>query len=251
MTANSATSKAAGNGAGRAARQNGEASAAAAADRKATILRAAIDVFATKGYHGCRIADVAREAKVAYGLVYHYFKNKDELLQSVFRAGWDFFVGRLKGAIAQGKTLDERVRGICDVCFEAYRKDPRAVRVLVLQVARSPAIGGRSRQNAFEEIIRLVTAMFVEAKAAGELRPGMDPTLCALLLFGALEMGLTAFVVGLSDTRDVQALERAKQQIAASFLGGVSVTGAAGAPLPEGEWKSEKSATRSRAARRS
>ncbi len=216
---------------------------AAGQDRKATILRAAIDVFATKGYHGCRIADVAREAKVAYGLVYHYFKNKDELLQSVFRVGWDFFVGRVKEAIAANGELESRIRGICDVCFEAYRKDPRAVRVLVLQVARSPAIGGRSRQTAFEEIIGLCTAMFTEARAAGQLRAGMDPTLAALLLFGALEMGLTAFVVGLSDASDPAALERAKAQIADSFLNGMLA--------PEAEWKSERSATRSRAARRS
>lgn len=185
-------------------------------------MRAAIDVFATKGYHGCRIADVARHAGVAYGLVYHYFRNKDELLQSVFRAGFDFFIGKVKGALAAGTTLEERVRGICDVCFEAYRKDPRAVRVLVLQVARSPNIGGRSRQTAFEEIIRLTTGIFAEAQVRGELRPGMDPRLCALLFFGALEMGLTAFVVGMSDHEAPEALEQAKAQIADAFLGGIA-----------------------------
>ena len=58
------------------------------ADRRKTILRAAIEVFSRKGYHGCRIADVAREAGVAYGLVYHYFRGKDELLESVFKSGW-------------------------------------------------------------------------------------------------------------------------------------------------------------------
>ena len=56
-------------------------------DRRKTILRAAVEVFARKGYHGCRIADVAKEAGVAYGLVYHYFRNKEELLQLVSRPG--------------------------------------------------------------------------------------------------------------------------------------------------------------------
>ena len=67
-------------------------------DRRKTILRAAVEVFARKGYHGCRIADVAREAGVAYGLVYHYFKNKEELLQLVFETGWGCFMSRIRDA---------------------------------------------------------------------------------------------------------------------------------------------------------
>ena len=67
-------------------------------ERRLTILRAAVEVFARKGYHGCRIADVAREAGVAYGLVYHYFQNKDELLQTVFDLGWGGFIQRIRDA---------------------------------------------------------------------------------------------------------------------------------------------------------
>ena len=212
-------------------------------DRKTTILRAAIDVFATKGYHGCRIADVAREAKVAYGLVYHYFKNKDELLQSVFRTGFDFFLGKIRDAIAQGDTLEEKVRRICALCFEAYRRDPHAVRVLVLQVARSPAIGVKNRLFAFEGIIRVTADMFVEAKERGELREELDPLLCALFLFGALEMGLTSLVAGMRDAAEPGALEQAERQVAAVFLQGVMA--------PEAMWKRASSSTRSKAARRS
>ncbi len=74
-------------------------------DRRRTILRAAIDVFARKGYHGCRIADVAKEAGVAYGLVYHYFKNKDELLETVFQACWSGFSTRVRAlAEAEGSA---------------------------------------------------------------------------------------------------------------------------------------------------
>ena len=88
--------------------QQRKATAAAAVvkegDRRRTILRAAIDVFARKGYHGCRIADVAREAGVAYGLVYHYFKNKDELLETVVETGWSGFVSRMR-AVAEDESV--------------------------------------------------------------------------------------------------------------------------------------------------
>src|SRR5438874_9139399 len=82
------------------------------AERRRTILRAAIEVFAKKGYHGCRIADVAREANVAYGLVYHYFKNKEELLESVFEVGWKGFVTRLREVATADASLEDKVRGV-------------------------------------------------------------------------------------------------------------------------------------------
>ncbi|HET9449853.1 MAG TPA: TetR/AcrR family transcriptional regulator [Aggregicoccus sp.] len=214
-------------------------------DRRRTILRAAIDVFARKGYHGCRIADVAREAGVAYGLVYHYFKNKDELLETVFDAGWTGFVTRLR-AVAEGEgSLVHKVHGISAVAFEAYRVDPRAVRVLILEIARSPAGARVNRETAFAEVIKMSAKMLAQAQAAGELREDVDPLLAAALLFGAIEMGLTAFVAGLLDSRDAVALERAQLQIAESFLRGVH-TGAG----TELAWKPEKSATKPKATRR-
>ena len=165
-------------------------------ERRRTILRAAIDVFARKGYHGCRIADVAKEAGVAYGLVYHYFKNKDELLETVFDTGWSGFVTRVRAVVEAEGTLAQKVHGIVDVAFEAYRVDPRAVKVLILEIARSPAGSRVNRQTAFVDAIRLSSGLFSQAKEAGELRADMDPQLASALLFGNIEMGLTAFVVG-------------------------------------------------------
>ncbi len=208
-----------------------EKAAAKEGDRRRTILRAAIDVFARKGYHGCRIADVAREAGVAYGLVYHYFKNKDELLETVFDAGWSGFVTRLR-AVAEGEgSLTQKVHGISAVAFEAYRVDPRAVRVLILEIARSPAGARVNRETAFAEVIKMSAQMLAKAQADGELREDVDPLLAATLLFGAIEMGLTAFVAGLLDARDAAALERAQLQIAESFLRGVH-TGAGASARP-------------------
>lgn len=217
-------------------------------ERRRTILRAAINVFASKGYHGCRIADVAKEAGVAYGLVYHYFKNKDELLETVFETGWSGFVSRVQGVALGEGSLEQKVRGITDVAFEAYRVDPRAVKVLIVEIARSP--GGRvNRQTAFMDAIRLCSEMLSKAQAEGELRPEVDPQLAAALFFGNIEMAFTALVLGVVDPKDPEKLNQAKEQIAGSFLHGVLAEGAD----PEVPWKKDqaKSATRSKVARRS
>jgi TetR/AcrR family fatty acid metabolism transcriptional regulator len=202
---------------------------AQSSDRRKTILRAAIEVFARKGYHGCRIADVAREAGVAYGLVYHYFKNKDELLESVFASGWTGFVDRLTAIIDGELSLDEKVRGVVDLSFDAYRIDPRAVKVLLLEIGRSPS-GKVNRGVVYVDLVQRVAAMFAAGQQRGELREDAEPLLCATMLFGAIEMGLTAFVLKLLDRKDEEVLERAKGQVAETFLRGVLPSGARATP---------------------
>jgi len=224
-----------------------KASAAAAArdqDRRKTILRAAVEVFARKGYHGCRIADVAREAGVAYGLVYHYFRNKEELLQLVFETGWGGFVQRIRDAAETSAPLEQKIHRIAQVAFEAYRIDPRGVRVLVLEFARSPSAGEANRRTAFADVLGVITRMFERARARGELRAGLEPALCAAMLFGSVEMSLTGFVMGLLDPRESGLLAHAQEQLTSLFLDG--------ARAPEdGQWKKDRSGPRLKTVRRS
>ena len=214
-------------------------------DRRKTILRAAVEVFARKGYHGCRIADVAREAGVAYGLVYHYFKNKEELLQLVFETGWGGFMSRIRDAAEASAPLEQKIHRIAQVAFEAYRIDPRGVRVLVLEFARSPSTGEANRRTAFAEVLGVITRMFERARARGELRAGLEPALCAAMLFGSVEMSLTGFVMGLLDPRDSGLLAHAQEQLTSLFL-----DGARAAPEDE-RWKKDRSGPRLKTVKRS
>src|SRR6185369_9360925 len=93
------------------------------------------------------------------------------------------------------------VEAFAEVAFEAYRVDPRGVKVLLLEIGRSPAAGGVDRGAIFIEVMELTAAMFAQGKVRGELRPEVDPQMLAAMLFGAIEMGLTAFVVGLFDRK--------------------------------------------------
>ncbi len=217
------------------------------AERRKAILRAAVEVFSRKGFHGCRIADVAREAGVAYGLVYHYFKNKDELLESVFSSGWANFLARVQAELGRDTHLTARIRSVVHVAFEAYRRDPRGVKVLILEVGRSPAGGAVNRGSAFTQVVALAAQMFADAQGRGELAAHLDPTLCATMLFGAIEMGLTTFVLGLMDKKDEAAIDRARDQVAETILNGLTGARASVAEAPT--W-TEKSGTRSKVARR-
>ena len=181
---------------------------------------------------------------MAYGLVYHYFHDKEALLEAVFDVGWGGFLSRVREVAESSEPLDDKVRRVAQIAFEAYRHDPKAVKVIILEIARSPALEQARRRSELMEVIRVSERMFIEAKRSRQLKSYLDPLLCAAQLFGAIEMVLTTLVLELVDTRSEHALERALAQLTESFLLGVLASGA------ELSWTESKSVPGSRVATR-
>jgi len=193
-------------------------------EKRRAILHAAVRVFAEKGYHGCRIADVARAAGVAYGLVYHYFRNKDELLESVFAEQWTILINALK-AIDEGPgPASEKLAHVCGFVLDVYKTAPTAVRVLILEVTRTPnALRAGSTPQTFSAAVGLVADIVRQGQQAGELRADVEPVVAAASVLGSLEMALTGLVMGLvrpaAPTEDE--IDRVKDQLVALLLAGL------------------------------
>lgn len=179
-------------------------------------------VFAEKGYHGCRIADVARQAGVAYGLVYHYFRDKDELLESVCAEQWAIFIGALRAASEGPGTAAEQLAGVCRFAIDVFRTAPAAVRVLLLEVGPTPnAVRGGSTRQTFEEAVAIVAGIVRRGTARGELRADADPTVAATSLLGALELTLTSMVTGVVRGASDDDIERVKRALVDQVVGGL------------------------------
>jgi TetR/AcrR family fatty acid metabolism transcriptional regulator len=191
-------------------------------EKRRAILHAAIRVFAEKGYHGCRIADVARAANVAYGLVYHYFRNKEELLESVFAEQWAILINALT-AIDQGPgTAAEKLAGVYGFVFDVFKTAPAAVRVLILEVTRTPhSLRAGSTRETFEKAVQLVADIVRQGQAAGELRADLDPVVAAAGLLGALELSVSGMVVGLVPAASEEEVDRAKRVVTELVLRGL------------------------------
>ncbi len=191
-------------------------------EKRRAILHAAVRVFAEKGYHGCRIADVARAAGVAYGLVYHYFKNKDELLESVFAEQWAILINALR-AIDEGPgTAAEKIAAVFGFVFDVFKTAPAAVRVLILEVTRTPhSLRAGSTRETFELAVRLVADVVRQGQARGELRPDLDPVVAAAGLLGALELSVSGMVVGLVPAMGEEDVDRAKRAVTDMVLSGL------------------------------
>jgi TetR/AcrR family transcriptional regulator, fatty acid metabolism regulator protein len=182
--------------------------ASATADKRRTILDAAVRAFAAKGYHACRVGDIAEEAGVAYGLVYHYFPSKEAVLEAVFRETWGALLAAVSEVEQSSDAADEKVRKVSAIVLRSWRNDPDLVRVLVREVTRSPHLQQEVDEiaQAFAALERIVASGVTE----GTFRAELDSRLAAWMLYGALEEILTGWVLGqLPDgDDDVAAAER-------------------------------------------
>ena len=188
--------------------------------KRRQILRAAITVFARSGYHTSRVSDVAKEAGVAYGLVYHYFGSKEDLLEAIFRRTWSRMLEAVQEVEREDAPAREQLAAVARIVLGAWPVDPDLVRVLVREVARSPQLGREVDEiaHAFQALERIVT----RGQERGELRADVDPRLAAWILYGALEEILTGWVFERlpSGNDDV---EQAEQAVVSLLTDGLAV----------------------------
>jgi TetR/AcrR family transcriptional regulator, fatty acid metabolism regulator protein len=183
------------------------------------ILAAAVRVFARKGYYACRVGDIAEEAGVSHGLLYHYFSSKEEVLEIVFRETWSELLEAMRRVEESDEPAPEKLRQVAAILLRAWRRDPDLVRVLVREVARSPQLPGRVDEigQAFRSIERMVE----RGQEEGDLRADVDPRLASWILYGAIEEILTGWVLGrLPDGDDDVA--RAERTVVDVITGGLA-----------------------------
>ena len=102
-------------------------------------------VFARQGFHTCRVSDIADEAGVAYGLVYHYFGSKDEVLDTLFVERWDVLLAAIRETDAQAESRRATsCFAIASFIIDSYRHDPELMKVIIVEVTRAANSFGRT-----------------------------------------------------------------------------------------------------------
>jgi len=163
-------------------------------DKRRLILEAAVRVFARKGYHTCRVGDIAEEAGVAHGLLYHYFRSKDEVLECIFKETWSDIIAAAQMVEETDEPARDRLSGIAKILLRAWRRDPDLVRVVVREIVRTPDLQKRMPEinESFDAIERIVA----RGQEDGEFRADVDARLVSFVFYGALEEILTGWVLG-------------------------------------------------------
>ena len=165
-----------------------------AVEKRRQILDAAIGTFARQGFHACRVADIADEAGVAYGLVYHYFRSKDEILDTLFLERWDILLDAIREVDAGDLAAREKLRAIATFIVESYRHDPDLMKVIIVEVTRAANSFGRRHLGKIGEAYELIGDIVTKAQADGEFKRDVTPQFAAMAFYGAIEQVLTGWI---------------------------------------------------------
>ena len=196
------------------------ATARPAVDKRRMILDAAVRVFARQGFHTCRVSDIADEAGVAYGLVYHYFQSKDEVLDTLFLERWNVMLEAIRETDAQDIPARDKLHAIASFIIESYRHDPELMKVIIVEVTRAANSFGAVHLAKISEAYGQISGIVEQAQKRGEFRDSVSAQFAAMAFYGAIEQVLTGWIFGTLDEGD-EACERAKDYVVETICDGL------------------------------
>ena len=196
------------------------ATPATTTDKRRLILEAAVRVFARQGFHTCRVSDIADDAGVAYGLVYHYFSSKEEILDTLFLERWDVMLAAIAEADAANRSPRDKLRAIAAFIIDSYRHDPELMKVIIVEVTRAANTFGRTHLAKIREAYEQIAVIVARAQADGTFRKEITPTFAALAFYGLIEQVLTGWIFDIEPAGEEE-LEQAKTLIVETICRGL------------------------------
>ncbi|HEY3945013.1 MAG TPA: TetR/AcrR family transcriptional regulator [Solirubrobacteraceae bacterium] len=192
----------------------------AATEKRRVILDAAVRVFARQGFHTSRVSDIADQAGVAYGLVYHYFPSKEAILDTLFLERWEFMLQAIAEADAVHGAAREKLRAIAAFIVDSYRHDPELMKVIIVEVTRAANTFGRTHLEKIRDAYRLIAEIVARAQREGAFRSEVPPEFAALAFYGLVEQVLTGWIFDSAPVGDDQ-FEMSKRMIVETICRGL------------------------------
>ena len=193
-------------------------------DRRRQILDAAIRVFARQGFHSCRVSDIAQEAGVAYGLVYHYFDTKEGVLSELFDERWSLLLLAIDDVDKRPIAGREKLDAVAGFIIESYRHDPELMKVIIVEVTRAANSFGRTHLPEISKAYEGIAKIVADAQADGSFRRDVDPMLASMWFYGAIEQLLSGWVFELIPDGEAN-FARAREMVVETICGGLEVSG--------------------------
>jgi TetR/AcrR family transcriptional regulator, fatty acid metabolism regulator protein len=191
-----------------------------AADKRRMILDAAIRVFARRGFHHCRVSDVADEAGVAYGLVYHYFDSKEEILNTLFLERWQIMLDAIAEIDRQPLPARDKLYRVASFIIDSYRHEPELMKVIIVEVTRAANSFGRLHLDEIREAYAMIAGIVESGRADGSFTANISSEFAALVFYGAIEQLLSGWIFDLIPQTEEE-FERAKDLVVETICGGL------------------------------
>lgn len=188
--------------------------------KRRLLLDAAIRVFAQRGFHGCRVSHIAEEAGVSYGLVYHYFSSKDEILNMLFLERWGLLLEVIAEVDATDLSAREKLAAIAGFIIDSYRHSPDLMKVIIVEVTRAANTFGRTHLAEISAAYQGISRIVERGQQDGQFRDDIEPQFAALAFYGTIEQVLTSWIFDLA-AQDEVAFEGAKRNVVAVICDGL------------------------------
>jgi len=190
-------------------------------DKRERILRAAIEVFAKKGFYATRVSEIAKAAEVADGTIYLYFKNKDDVLISIFEDRITKLIAVLRREIEAAEDFDSKLRRVIELQLGLLEGERDLAEVVTVNLRQSSRLLKQYGAPLFSEYIEVIAGLIEEGQREGAVRADLSPRVVARGLWGALDGIALTWALGGSGPAKPESLRRAATQIATVFLSGV------------------------------
>jgi len=184
--------------------------------KRDAILRAAIDVFADRGYFNAQVADVARVAGVAAGTVYLYFRSKDDLLISIFERGMREALAEGRALVADAADPRERLRRLARLHLARLGRDRNLAIVFQVELRQSTKFMERFSSTLLRDYLGLMRDAIADGQRLAVFRTDIKATTAAKVLFGALDEMATNWIL----SRRRYSLEAEAEVIVDLFING-------------------------------
>ena len=200
-------------------------------DKRRLILDAAVQVFARRGFHSCRVSDVADEAGVAYGLVYHYFDSKEEILSTLFAERWQLMLDAIAEIDAREElSARQKLELVASFIIDSYRHDPELMKVIIVEVTRAANTFGRRHLAHIREAYDMIAGIVDSARSDGSFKADISGEFAALCFYGAIEQLLSGWIFEVLPQTD-EVYDRAKRLVVETICSGLETAPAEAAAL--------------------
>ena len=189
-------------------------------DKSQNIIEAAVRVFARKGYYNSRVSDIAREAGIAAGTIYLYFKTKDDILVTLFRDKMTEFVGSLRKAVADEPDAIAKVRRLVALHFRMLEDNPELAEVVQIELRQGQKFFRGASSQEIGAYFALIGSLLEEGVVQGRFRQDLPVKIATKMLFGAMDQMATSWVLG----KRGYSLTDSAPAVAEIFLQGVAVS---------------------------
>lgn len=159
------------------------------------IIDAAVIVIAENGYHQAQVSKIAKEAGVADGTIYLYFKNKEDILVSVFREKMGIFVNNLRVILEKDLDTSDMLLKMIDNHFRVLHEDRHLAIVTQLELRQSGKKLRLRINEVLKEYLDLLDLILKEGIERGEIDNSIDVRLARQMVFGTVDETITSWVM--------------------------------------------------------